>query len=100
MTSRIPPLLEPYISLPPEASLILLTNVLGASTNWVVLRYLYSALAPEGDGDSDNETKIVLASFLRDMAFWKDGARRLVCPINSWLECAIGRGLSRLYILG
>jgi elongator complex protein 6 len=100
MTPCIPLLLEPYISLPPEASLILLTNVLGASTNWVVLRYLYSALAPEGDGDSDNGTKVVLVSFLRDMAFWKYGARRLVCPIQPWRRCAIGRDLSHLYILG
>lgn len=100
MTSRIPPLLEPYISLPPEASLILLTNVLGASTNWVVLRYLYSALAPEAYDDLENDTKVVLVSFLRDMAFWKDGARRLVCPIQLWRGCAIGRGLSYLHIPG
>jgi elongator complex protein 6 len=46
MASRIPPLLEPYLAIPPEASLILLTSVLGASTNWLVLRYLYSALVP------------------------------------------------------
>ena len=82
MTSRIPPLLEPYISLPPEASLILLTNVLGATTNWLVLRYLHAALAPEACDDSGNETRVVLVSFLRDLAFWKDGARRLVCSIQ------------------
>jgi elongator complex protein 6 len=79
MASRIPPLLEPYLSLPPEASLILLTSVLGASTNWLVLRHLYSALQPELDASSASETKVVLVSFLRDLAFWRDGARKLVC---------------------
>ncbi|KAL2183465.1 hypothetical protein L209DRAFT_759070 [Thermothelomyces heterothallicus CBS 203.75] len=44
MTSRVPHLLEPYLSLPPEASLVLLTGVLGASTNWLVLRHLYALL--------------------------------------------------------
>ena len=85
MTSRIPPLLEPYLSLPPEASLILLTSVLGLSTNWLVLRHIYGALAPERDNDSETEAKVVLVSFLRDAAFWKDGARRLVGP-NSVLR--------------
>jgi elongator complex protein 6 len=53
MASRIPPLLEPYLSLPPEASLILLTSVLGASTNWLVLRYLQSALVPSAVTGAD-----------------------------------------------
>ncbi|TVY40437.1 hypothetical protein LOCC1_G004233 [Lachnellula occidentalis] len=73
MASKIPPLLEPYLALPPEASLILLTSVLGASTNWLVLRLLHSALASPGDED----TKVVFVSFMRDLAFWKDGAKRL-----------------------
>ncbi len=92
MTSRIPPLLEPYLALPPEASLILLTSVLGASTNWLVLRYLYSALGPRPSPSRDAESglgglcggsngdgaAVVLVSFLRDLSFWKEGGRRLV----------------------
>jgi elongator complex protein 6 len=83
MSSRIPPLLEPYLALPPEASLILLTSVLGASSNWVVLRFLHSALvgpdtSPEIPGE--DEAKVVLVSFMRDFAFWKENAKRLVCP--------------------
>jgi elongator complex protein 6 len=77
MASRIPHLLEPYLALPPEASLILLTNVLGASSNWLVLRFLYNILnsrVEEGEG----ETKVLLISFMRDLSFWKDGAKRLV----------------------
>ncbi|KAL2150009.1 hypothetical protein VTH82DRAFT_7685 [Thermothelomyces myriococcoides] len=54
MTSRIPHLLEPYLSLPPESSLVLLTGVLGASTNWLVLRHLYALLrsAPKPSSDA------------------------------------------------
>jgi elongator complex protein 6 len=111
MTSRIPLLLEPYLSLPPEASLILLTSVLGASTNWLVLRFLYNALAApttgtqlgarrdtdgigktgeDGDwkGEEEGEgTRVVLASFLRDLTFWREGGRRLVSLGNSGRFC-------------
>ena len=45
--SRIPPLLETYLRLPRETSLILLTGVLHASANWLVVKYL-SALLPGG----------------------------------------------------
>lgn len=81
MSSKIPPLLEPYLALPPEASLILLTSVLGASTNWLVLRFLHGTLL-NGDASivdgSEDDTKIVLVSFMRDFAFWKENAKRLV----------------------
>jgi hypothetical protein len=77
MSSQIPPLLEPYLALPPEASLILLTSVLGASSNWLVLRFLHSALiGPEAL--PENDTKVLFVSFMRDFAFWKENARRLV----------------------
>lgn len=116
MALRSPPLLEPYLRLPHEASLILLSGVLGASTNWLVHRHLSSLLlrassqssassvfssssAPSSvrrdelpdqqqsgvaDADADAEPRrhasvvsVVLVSFLRDYAFWKDGSRRL-----------------------
>ncbi|KAK1730042.1 uncharacterized protein BDZ83DRAFT_747679 [Colletotrichum acutatum] len=44
MATRIPHLLESYLALPSEYAQILLTSVLGASTNWLVLRYLYTYL--------------------------------------------------------
>lgn len=89
MASQIPSLLESYLSLPPETSQIVLTGILGASTNWLTLRYLYSLLRPaaaagprrDGDGDADGageDVKVLLVSFMRDHAFWKDGAGRLV----------------------
>lgn len=89
MASQIPHLLESYLSLPPETSQIVLTGILGASTNWLTLRYLYSLLRPAtdalrrgGDGDADaagEDVKVLLVSFMRDYAFWKEGAGRLVC---------------------
>ena len=86
MSSRIPPLLEPYLALPTEAALLLVTSVLGASSNWLVLRYLCSYLktagsrdsVPSEDGPASNDVGVVLVSFLRDGAFWRDGSARLV----------------------
>ena len=92
MTSlRIPPLLAPYVMLPQPNSLTLVTGVLGATTNWLILRFLAVALAnlghddtrkahvrPIGDGwnPEEDEVRIVLVSFSRDWAFWKgEGAR-------------------------
>lgn len=81
MSSRIPPLLESYLALPSEASLILLTSVLGASSNWLVLRFLHSTLIGSdatSEAAAENEPKVLLVSFMRDLAFWKENARRLV----------------------
>ncbi|KAL8381089.1 hypothetical protein RB595_005394 [Gaeumannomyces hyphopodioides] len=79
MTSRLPPLLEQYLGLPPEAALVVLSGVVGASTNWLVLRYMASFLGrspPTGETDGD-DTAVLLVSFLRDFSFWRDGAGRL-----------------------
>ncbi|KAK5654452.1 hypothetical protein OQA88_7363 [Cercophora sp. LCS_1] len=73
--SRPPPLLEPYLSLTslPPASLTLLTSILGAATNWLVLRYLQSLLATA----PSEPTAVLVVSFLRDYTFWKESASRL-----------------------
>ncbi|KAJ8125560.1 hypothetical protein O1611_g8080 [Lasiodiplodia mahajangana] len=100
MALRTPPLLEPYLRLPHEASLILLTGVLGSSTNWLVHRYLYSLLASQSSSPhslsrqnelSENidvepqqqHISVVFVSFLRDYAFWKDGSRRLGLDLDA-----------------
>ncbi|KAH8601666.1 hypothetical protein B0O99DRAFT_680792 [Bisporella sp. PMI_857] len=75
MSSRIPPLIEPYLPLP-TASLTLITSVLGASSNWLLLRFLYNALLYPND-PAQEDTKVLLLSFMRDLAFWKENARRL-----------------------
>lgn len=89
MATRIPHLLEPYLTVPPESSHTLLTSVLGASTNWLVLRYLYSYLqkptsvsTEDGIGETSN-INVVLVSFVRDFAFWKEGAGRLGLDLES-----------------
>ncbi|SPO03782.1 uncharacterized protein DNG_06465 [Cephalotrichum gorgonifer] len=89
MSSRTPHLIAPYLPLPPS-TLTLLTSVLGATTNWLLLRYLVHHLAPriagddgeephgrEGGEDGEGDTAVVLVSFMRDYAFWKEGAARL-----------------------
>lgn len=78
--SRIPHLLAPYLALPSEASLILLTSVLGGSTNWLLLRFLHSTLIPSPDAPDEGENaKVVLVSFLRDANFWREGGKKVVC---------------------
>lgn len=86
----LPPLLIPYLPLP-SSSLTLLTSTLGASSNWLVLRFLHAALSPP-HSFSDTlspttnpvptlsespKTNIILISWLRDFSFWKDGAKKL-----------------------
>ena len=77
----IPPLLSNHFALPPESSLTLLTSVLGASSNWLVARFLYTVLtsrkAPEAISASDVGAKVVFVSWLRDWSFWKEVAKRL-----------------------
>ncbi|KAL2353798.1 hypothetical protein BJ546DRAFT_880993, partial [Cryomyces antarcticus] len=78
--NRIPPLLEPYVRLPPEASLILVTSVLGASANWLVVRHICGALGSDGRKDgrvsAEDEAGVVLVSWMRDYKFWRAEARR------------------------
>lgn len=79
----IPPLLSPYISNPSSFSLTLLTSTLGATTNWLVLRFVHAALKGNGlhhDDAASNineETRVVLVSWLRDATWWGDGGRKL-----------------------
>ena len=97
----IPPLLSNHFAVPPESSLTLLTSVLGASSNWLLVRFLYSALtsrkAPDASLASDNEAKVVLVSWLRDWSFWKEGSKRLGVDLTksssvTFLDC-LGTGL-------
>lgn len=83
----LPPLLIPYL-FPPSSSLVTLTSTLGASTNWLILRFLYSALLPrkrlethdDVGSSSHSESRnlhVVFASWLNDFPFWRDAAKRL-----------------------
>ncbi|KZM19680.1 uncharacterized protein EKO05_0004323 [Ascochyta rabiei] len=76
-SSRIPPLLQPYVKLPREDSLLLLTSTLGASANWLLIRFLCDALSNNNhDGGADEGHNVVLASWMRDYEFWKQEARK------------------------
>lgn len=101
----IPALLSPLLQTPPRAcSLYLLTSVLSASTNWLVLRFIYAALlAGEGEekkhlnnnknNSSNNnnnrnydgtttttttgELRVLMISWLRGLELWREMGRRL-----------------------
>ncbi|KAK3331086.1 hypothetical protein B0H66DRAFT_528417 [Apodospora peruviana] len=107
----IPPLLDPYLRsifqrLPEEtAALVVATGILGASTNWLVLRYLHSFLKAASPSphqqsrkpgeessfpeEKDNTnvttttTSVLLLSFLRDYTFWKEGASRVGLDLDA-----------------
>lgn len=81
MSSRtLPPALEPYLQLPPETSLILLTSTLGCSVNWLTARFISSALASDHRQQQQEPSPpplaILLVSWIRDLAFWKTELRR------------------------
>ena len=46
---RIPEALRPYIGLPRRDTLTLVTGILGATTNWIVLRFIAAAAAYNND---------------------------------------------------
>lgn len=88
----IPHLLTPYLSHSTHSaqSLTIITSVLAATPNWLVLRYLHSILSatPEHnelhqEGGRGKRTRrrarrIVLVSFLREWLFWRGEGKRLV----------------------
>ncbi|KAI1325667.1 hypothetical protein F5Y16DRAFT_422614 [Xylariaceae sp. FL0255] len=121
MALRTPPLLEAHLRLPHETSLILLSGVLGSSTNWLVHRYLYSLLASAPSSTSDaasslsglerqhgdesvkthTAVSVVLVSFLRDYGFWKEGSRRLGLDLDLAIKkrsFAFVDGLTGLFV--
>ena len=78
-----PPPLEPYLALPPETSLILLTGTLACSANWLVCRFIGRALTRQTDSE-DETAGVVLVSWMRDLAFWKGELRRTTVRIVSF----------------
>ncbi|KKK13876.1 hypothetical protein P175DRAFT_0204072 [Aspergillus ochraceoroseus IBT 24754] len=105
----LPHLLVPYISTPPQTSLTVLSSVLGATGNWLVLRFLYAALStsPLSDtagfglqGETGRKRKVVLVSFLRGWEFWRTEAKRLgldLARLSERRQFAFVDGLSELF---
>ncbi|GAB7359538.1 hypothetical protein MBLNU230_g6726t1 [Neophaeotheca triangularis] len=85
---RLPPALEPYLTLPPELSLLLFTGTLGCSPTWLVARHIAGILGEGGSGgrkqekgaeqgeEDETETAVVLVSWMRDETFWRTELRR------------------------
>lgn len=89
----LPPPLSQYLRLPPELSFSVVTGVLGASTNWLVERFVIAALATrsrteedESDARSKNETTVLLVSWMRDRDTWGTEIRRSSVSLGN--ECA------------
>ena len=91
----VPPLLLPNISNLPYTSLILLTSTLGATTNWLVLRYICAALKSSDYGiaydtpstlEKHYGPRIVLVSWLRDGKWWKESGRKLVSRLRIYIS--------------
>ncbi|KAJ6009341.1 hypothetical protein N7522_004357 [Penicillium canescens] len=104
----LPPLLAPYVSTLPESSLTLASSILGATSNWLVLRFLHAALSspnPNAAFGADElqtgiKKKVVLVSFLRSYDFWKTEAKRLGLDLARLVDkqqFAFIDGLSELF---
>lgn len=91
MNNRTPPLLEPYLQLPPQYSLSLISSVLGASANWLIIEQLCAVYGSSGrprrayedeglqDGTTPEKSEdvvVVLVSFMRDWDFWRTETKR------------------------
>ncbi|KAF4504160.1 hypothetical protein G6O67_008347 [Ophiocordyceps sinensis] len=108
--SKVPPLLEPLLGqLPPEAALAVVTSVLGASANWLVLLWVHALLGrgrrQRGRdeleaGDDGDGVAVVLVSFMRDGAFWREGAARIGLDLDALARAGrfvLVDGLSALF---
>lgn len=76
----VPPLLSPLLQTPPKScSLYLLTSVLSASTNWLVLRFVYTALGEKSlnDDGTTGEVRVLMISWLRGLELWREMGRKL-----------------------
>jgi elongator complex protein 6 len=80
MASNIPTSLVRSLSIPDEKSLVLLTSVLGATSNWIICRFLSNYLRSNVslvDTHISSGVGVIFLSFLRSYDFWRDGTTRL-----------------------
>ncbi|KAJ5780476.1 hypothetical protein N7457_005636 [Penicillium paradoxum] len=104
----LPPLLAPYVSTLPDSSLTLVSSILGATSNWLILRFLHAALSSSSpnsafglDGlQNGTKKKVVLVSFMRSYEFWRTEAKRLGLDLTRLADkqhFAFIDGLSELF---
>ena len=96
MRTPIPLILSPYFEAPPAGSLTLVTSVLNATSNWLLLRAIYAALyGVNDDGGTDyaqirelggprerEQRRVVFVSLLRGLDLWKELGRKAVREIR------------------
>ncbi|KAH7405856.1 hypothetical protein DE146DRAFT_649893 [Phaeosphaeria sp. MPI-PUGE-AT-0046c] len=76
-STRIPSHLQPYIRPRRDDSLLLLTSTLGATANWLIVRFLCDALSSNGEAGGDEQgSNVVLVSWMREFEFWRQEARK------------------------
>ncbi|EEH07539.1 conserved hypothetical protein [Histoplasma capsulatum G186AR] len=113
MPTPTAPLLAPYTASPlPAQSLTLITSVLGATSNWLVLRILCDALS-SGSGRGGEEMEfggpgarrrvrgVVFVSFLRAVKFWRGEARKMgldLARLSKEGRFAFVDGVSELFL--
>jgi elongator complex protein 6 len=94
----LPALLEPYLRLPPELSLSIITSVLGASSNWLLERHIVAALKQDRfgheldeirNGTSQADVAVVLVSWMRDWDVWRTELRRTSVNISALHACSL-----------
>jgi elongator complex protein 6 len=93
MPYSVPPALSPYVTPAPQGSLTLVTSVLDAVSNWLLLRYVHAALQDNevnkthGDGDilaSDignhlqENFNVIFVSVLRGFEQWREMGKKVV----------------------
>jgi hypothetical protein len=98
MPTPTPEVLLPYISNGVAGSLLLITSVLNAPANWLVVRCILAAL--QGDQHArpfgQNETtrisiprKVVVFSFLRPMSLWVEIGKKAVRALKISQDSAL-----------
>jgi hypothetical protein len=66
MPSSVPPVLSPYVTPAPQGSLTLVTSVLDAASNWLLLRYVHENF------------KVIFVSVLRGFEQWREMGKKVV----------------------
>jgi hypothetical protein len=105
MPRSVPPVLLPYVTPAPQGSLTLVTSVLDAVSNWLLLRFIHAALKDDitdkthGSGDfpaSDignhlrENFKVIFVSVLRGFEQWREMGKKVVCEFFSLLRSKTG----------
>jgi elongator complex protein 6 len=93
MPAVIPSLLTPYVLPATKGSLTLVLSVLDATTNWLLLRYIYAALNNQDPADKHSplsgsviqehqeNIKVLFVSILRGFEQWREMSKKVVCML-------------------